>query len=159
MDEPTGPLASARQRANLDAIGKVISEAQNQLRGGQVDPELLKSLGMTRDQFAAFVDRYAQRIGKIEKMRDETERPEGAIRGAFSLGGSDRKASGSGVDDRLTDLRGGEKLTIDQIRKLHQQRARNVSPEYRAQVEAYFRAISEQALRDGAAAPTTQPGK
>ena len=67
-----------------------------------------------------------------------------------------RVPSGSGVDDGLADLRGGEKLTIDQIRKLHQQRARNVSPEYCAQVEAYFRAISEQALRD---APTSRPSR
>ena len=143
VKEPTGPLMSGSQQANLQSIGKLISEAQKDLRDGKVDPELLKSLGMTRDQFAAFVEKYAQRIGKVEKMKDRTARPDGTIQGAFVIPGSDRQQQGRGLDGKLEDIRGSEKLSKDEIRKLYEQRASKVSREYRKQVEAYFRAISE----------------
>ncbi len=144
---PTGPLLSGSQQANLQSIGKLISEAQKDLRDGKVDPELLKSLGMTREQFAAFVEKYAQRIGKIGKMKDKTAKPDGTVQGAFALPGSDRQQQGRGLDGTLEDVRGGEKLSTDEIRKLYEQRAGKVSRKYRKQVEAYFRAISETAAK------------
>jgi hypothetical protein len=151
---PTGPLLSAAQKANLQSIGRVVREAQKDLRDGEVDPELLKSIGMTRAQFAAFVERYAQRIGKVEKMKERTSRPAGALPNAFAITGSGRLQRGRGADGKLDDVRGSEKLSPDEIRKLFEQRARKVSPEFRKQVEAYFRAISEGAFR---APPTTRP--
>lgn len=143
VDAPAGPAASAAQKANLKSIGRLISEAQKDLRAGKVDPDLLKALGMTREQFAAFVERYAQRIGKIEKMADETAKPDGTIRGVFALPGSDRRQDGREAGKKLETVRGSEKLSPDEIRKLYEQRARKVSSEYRKQVEAYFRAISD----------------
>jgi len=145
VKEPTGPLASGGQKPNLQSIGKIISEAREDLKNGKVDKDLLKSLGMTRDQFAAFVDRYTQRIGKIEKMKDETAGPDGTIRGSFAIPGSGRTQAGRGLNGKVENVRGSEKLSIDEIRKLYEQRAKKVSPEYRKQVEAYFRAISEGA--------------
>jgi hypothetical protein len=144
VKEPQGPLASGGQKSNLQSIGRIISEARQDLKDGKVDPELLKSLGMTREQFAAFVEKYAQRIGKIEKMKEQTAGPDGTISGSFAIPGSDRLEDGRALDGKLEDVRGSEKLSTDEIRKLYEQRASKVSPEYRKQVEAYFRAISEQ---------------
>ena len=143
--EPAGPLAAGRQQGNLESLGRLISEARKDLRDGKVDPELLKSLGMTREQFAAFVEKYTQRIGKVEPMKDSTPRPGGIVRGDFVIPGSDRKQTGTGLDPKLENVRGGEKLTPDEVRTLYEQRAAKVSSEYRKQVEAYFRAISEAA--------------
>ena len=143
MEEPTGPLASGKQQDNLKALGRLIDEARRDLRDGTVDPALLKSLGMTKQQFSAFVERYNQRIGKIAKMQDTTAGPDGAIRGNLVIPGSAGTQAGRGVDERMEPVRGGEKLRPDEQRKLYEQRARKVSQEYRKDVEAYFRAISE----------------
>ena len=144
VDEPAGPLAGGGPAANLQSIGRLINEASQDLRDGKTDPQLLKSLGMSQQQFAAFVEKYSQRIGRIEKMKETTAGPDGAIRGDFAIPGSDRLRQGAGLDSKLDNVRGGEKLTPDQIRKLHEQRAAKVAPEYRKHVEAYFRAVSEQ---------------
>ena len=161
-----GPLLSAEQKTDIQSIGRVISEAQKDLRDGEVDPALLKALGMTRGRFAAFVERYARRIGQVKQMADRTDRPNGTIQGAFAIPGSGARQKGRGTDGRLGDVRGSEKLAPDQIRKLYEQRAKNVSPEYRKHVEAYFRAVSEAAPKAAGASPakgapgaSTRPAK
>jgi len=57
----------------------------------------------------------------------------------------------------MDDVRGSEKLSTDDVRKLYEQRAKTVSPEYRKQVEAYFRAISEAAPSKDAPAKDAAP--
>ncbi|HUT01283.1 MAG TPA: hypothetical protein VM031_02420 [Phycisphaerae bacterium] len=145
VKEPTGLPLSAAQKANLRSIGRLISEAQKDARGGKIDPALLRSLGMTRDDFIAFVKKYSQRIGEIEKMSEKTVGPDGTIQGSFILPGSDRRQTGRGLSGKLENVQGSERLSKDEVRKLYEQRASKVSPEYRKQVEAYFRAISEAA--------------
>ena len=49
------------------------------------------------------------------------------------------------MDGKLDGSHGSEKLSTDEVRKLYEQRTKSVSAEYRKQVEAYFRAISEAA--------------
>lgn len=145
VKEPTAPLDSADQQASLDAIGKVIAEAEKELRDGKVDPELLKALGMTQAQFATFVEKYTQRIGEVKKMTDQTAKPTGTVVSSAVIPGNARPQAGRGVDGKLDDVRGSEKLSTDEVRKLYEQRSKSVSAEYRKQVEAYFRAISEAA--------------
>jgi hypothetical protein len=143
VKEPTGPLEAGDQQASLEAIGKVIAEAEKELRDGKVDPELLKALGMTQTQFAAFVEKYTQRIGEVKKMSGETAKPTGTVIGSAVIPGNTRQQAGRGVDGGMDGVRGSEKLSTDEVRKLYEQRAKTVSAEYRKQVEAYFRAISE----------------
>jgi hypothetical protein len=64
--------------------------------------------------------------------------------------------SGAALANQLLDVRGGEKLTPDQLRKLRESSAARVSPEYRQAVEDYFRAISEGAA---ARTPATAPAR
>ena len=52
---------------------------------------------------------------------------------------------GRSTDKRLGDTSGMSDLTPDQIRKLYESRKAKISPEYRKHVEAYLRAISENA--------------
>ena len=157
VKEPTGPLDSADQQASLDSIGKVIAEAEKELRDGKVDPELLKALGMSQAQFAAFVEKYTQRIGEVKKMADQTAKPTGTVVSSAVIPGNTRQQAGRGVDGRMDDVRGSEKLSTDDVRKLYEQRAKTVSPEYRKQVEAYFRAISEAAPSKDAPAKDAAP--
>ena len=144
------------QKVKLSAIGRAIDEGRKQIRGGQVDEELLRKLGMTPPQFNAFVERYEEMFGKVGPMPRSTLGPSGTVRGAFLLTGSEKLQGGRGLDRRLGGIQGGEKLTKDQTQKLYESRAAKVSPEYRKEVEAYFRAISEEALGE---TPTTRPAE
>jgi len=122
-------------------LGRVLDEAQKQIRDGEVDPELLKKLGMTETQFNQFVKRYADAIGNIRHQLGlvTVKRVPDRIR----IPGSDKLDSGRGTDRRITDTTGHDDLTPDQIRELHESRSKKVSPEYRKQVEEYYRNIAE----------------
>ncbi len=135
----------------LQAIGRVIDEAQKQLRGGDVDPKLLKDLGMTPTQFKAFVEKYTQRLEWVKDDRGDISG--GSVAGRQDGPGARTVQAGRTLDQQLLDVRGGEKLTPDQIRHLYESRSARISPEYRKQVEDYFRAISEGAGASAAPAP------
>ena len=132
-----------QEQAQISSVGRVMDEAQKQLRGGDVDPALLKDLAMTPQQFRTFVDQYTQRLEKVK--REPGEQPAGQQQAETSGPGGAQAQSGRGMDSQVLDVRGGEKLSPDQLRKLNESRSAKVSPEYRKQVEDYFRAISEGA--------------
>ncbi len=133
---------SPRQVSKLRSVGRVIGEAARRQRAGEVDPKLLKSLGMTGEQFAAFVEKYAARFGKFIVMPGRTERPGMTVKGAFSVPGFEGTQRGRGADSGV-GASGGEGLKTDKLRRLYESPTDDVSPEYRKQVEAYLRAISE----------------
>lgn len=144
-------LTSA-EKARLRSLGRIINEAQKRVRAEKVDPDLLKALGMTQAEFGAFVEKYARRFGKTKKMPSETARPTATVSGAFQLTGKSGRQSGKGVDKKIGSS-GTEKLSPDELRKLYESRAAKVSPRFRKEVEAYFRAISEQSPRGATTAP------
>ena len=150
---------SPGEQERLRAVGRTIDEASRRLRSGQVAPALLRDLGMTAGELAGFVERYRTIFGRTREMPDRTERPGETVLDAFRLPGSGQMQSGRKVDGKLGDVTGSEKLTPDELRKLYESRAAKVSPEYRKQVEAYFRAISEAAGQTGAGKPTSRPGR
>jgi len=84
--------------------------------------------------------------------------PEGhyTVQGSSMLPGDPRLQHGRKIDGNLENQRGTEKLSPDDLRKLYEQRAKNVAPEYRPQVEAFFRAISDLTPTT---APATAPSK
>ena len=136
------------EKQRLKSIGRTIDEAQRRVRAGQIDPKLLKDLGMTEQQFASFVKRYSDRLDKVRKKKDEkVSPPTDTVGNAFVVTGSKELQKGRSADDRLTDITGMSKLTPDQIRKLYESRRAKVSPEYRKHVEAYLRAISDNAAK------------
>ena len=155
-EKPLTPQESAR----ISSVGKVIDEAQKQLRGGDVDPALLKDLGMTPQQFRTFVEQYTQRLEKMK--RDPAETPDGRQWVGYEGPGGRTTQGGKTLDSQMLDVRGGEKLTPDQLRKLQESPTAKVSPEYRKQVEDYFRAISEGAAGGippaGGSTPTPASG-
>jgi len=134
-------------QALLESVGRLISEAQAELRGGAVDPGLLKALGMNQDQFRTFIDQYSQRLQQVgwkpQRVRPGDE--------DLTVLGTGQLLTGRGADPAMGTVRGSERLTPDQERKLHEARAAEVSAEFRQHVEAYFRAISESST------PTTLP--
>lgn len=142
------------EKARLRSLGRVINEAQKRVRANKVDPDLLKALGMTPAEFGAFVEKYSRRFGKTRKAPSKTERPGETIGGAFQLTGTSGRRSGKGLDRKIGSS-GTEKLSPDELRKLYESRATKVSPRFRKEVEAYFRAISEQSTQQ----PTTAPAK
>jgi len=155
VGEADGSAVAPTRIADIPSVGRAIDEAQEKLRSGKVDPELLKALGMTQPQFKTFIEQYAQKYGQLKQMLDRTRRPTNTVQDAYSLPGSDRLARGQTVAGDLGQTSGAENLTTDNLRKLYESPAAKVSPEYRKQVEAYFRAISESANRP---TPTSGPG-
>lgn len=150
-----GNEISPQDRAALSSIGSVIDEAQKQVRDGTVDPALLKDLGMTQEQFRGFVEQYTQRLDLLRTHKSDESG--GQQVGNTDGAGSKNLQGGRALDDQLLDVKGAENLTPDEIRKLRESRAAKVSPEYRKQVEDYFRSISEGA--GTTPQPTSAPGK
>jgi hypothetical protein len=150
---PAGPAISAQEQAAIASVGKVIDEAQKQLRDGDVDPKLLKDLGMTSQQFKGFVEQYTQQLDRIRRNGDDA--PAGTQQARAEGPGGKAVQAGQGLDQQVLDVKGGEKLTPDQVKKLYESRSASVSPEYRKQVEDYFRAISEGGA--GATPPPASP--
>ncbi|MFP4106493.1 MAG: hypothetical protein ACLFVU_10440 [Phycisphaerae bacterium] len=123
--------------------GRVLDEAQKQVRDGTVDAELLKKLDMTSDEYRRFVGKYSQLYNRV---RDSVEKDPDAptvVRREYTLDEPGEVREGTGTDREITDVSGGEDLTPDQMRELLENRKRRVSPEYRKGVESYLRAISE----------------
>jgi hypothetical protein len=58
-----------------------------------------------------------------------------------NLHGTEQVRTGEGQ----TGLTGSEQLTEDQVRRLQQSRIEDVSPEYRKQVEQYYRNLGRPA--------------
>ena len=108
---------------------------------------------MTPQQFRSFVERYSQRFQQVRKSAGP---PGGETLAAQDGTGSKRLQQGRTLDQQVLDVKGAEKLSPDELRKLYESRARSVSPEYRKQVEEYFRSISEGAAPR---TPTTAPSQ
>ena len=144
---------TGQEKALLEAIARIIDEAQKEIRDDTVDPKLLKDLGMSLAQFKAFIEEYSSRFGAIKQMADRTQPPDGSMIGAIVLPGEDKTQAGKGADGSVGNSTGSQKLSTDEIRKLSQARAAKVSPEYRKEVEAFFRAISESSGNEPASMP------
>ena len=81
--------------AKPDAVGRVLDEAQKQIRDGDVDPKLLKDLGMTAPQFKSFVEKYSQKFEQVRKVQQESGQcPDQQVTGAFVAPGSDHRQGG-----------------------------------------------------------------
>lgn len=141
-DNPVENLTPA-QKAQLESLGRALDEAQREIRENKVDPKLLKDLGMTSEQFKGFVEEYSQRYGQIKDAIARTSG--GASSGTVQQAGSDKLQTGQGIDTKVGDTAGGDKLSPDDLRKLNEAKTAKVAPEYRKDVEAFFRAISENA--------------
>ncbi len=102
---------------------------------------MLKKLGMSEPEFRAFVDKYSRKFGKVREMLDETD-PARRAREAAVRGGTMEVQQGKAAAGDVAST-GGEDLSPDEIRELYESRKGKLSPEYRKQVEAYFRAIAE----------------
>jgi len=103
---------------------------------------------MTEQQLAQFVKKYTDKFEKIRKKKvdDKPPLPEEDVIGNTSVEtGSNKLQKGRSADKDLTGVTGTSKLTPDQLRKLYESRKARISPEYRKHVEAYLRAISENA--------------
>lgn len=111
------------------------------MRAGEVDKDMLKKLGMSEPEFRAFVDKYSRKFGKVREMLDKTD-PARRVRESVVRGGTMEVQEGKAASGDVAST-GGEDLSPDQIRKLYESRKGKLSPEYRKQVEAYFRAIAE----------------
>ena len=111
---------------------------------------------MTRGQFNAFVEDYQRKLDQLQYLPAGGGEPAGdrVVRSSPPVEEGVRQA-GTGVSGDLGTVSGTESLTPDQLRELYESRSNDVSPEYRAYSEAYFRAISQTPQRE----PTTQPGR
>ncbi|MFP4356490.1 MAG: hypothetical protein ACLFUJ_15355, partial [Phycisphaerae bacterium] len=133
----------AGQREKLESIGRTIQEADRNLRDGQVDPELLKELNMTPQQYTNFVKRY---VDQFQQVRQSARRGDGQPEpGQVVIHGSEQVQQGQSGKQELT---GTEQLSEDEIRRIQQSRLEDISPEYREQVEQYFRNLGQTGRRN-----------
>jgi hypothetical protein len=144
VDDPDALPISPTEQARLDALGRALEEAAKDLRDGKVDPQLLKDLGMTQEQFKNFVEEYTQKFGQVKEMLAQTQRPTESVQTGVQTPGDDKLSTGNTVDGQM-GVSGTDKLAPDDIRKLNEAKATKVSPEYRREVEAFFKALSENA--------------
>lgn len=126
----------------LESIGRALHEARRQARGGRVDPQLLRGLGMTAPQFVAFVEEYAGRYERLGRTPRRTERPGRTLPGAVRLSGREERQAGRSATAGLRSS-GGADLPGDDLRELGRGRRERVAPAYRRHVQEYFRAVSE----------------
>ena len=110
----------------------------------------MKQLKMTPERFSAFVEEYSRRLEGLRGI-PPSDVPGQIAQGSFRLPEGPGRQGGPLVDRRLAGAAGIERLSPDEVRKLFERRAAKVAPEYRKQVEAYFRAISEEGGRATAA--------
>ena len=112
------------------------------MRDGKVDEKLLKDLGMTEAQFKAFVEDYRQKFGQVKEMADQVAKPSGVMKTDVTAPGDEKLSTGTTIDGTV-GVTGTDKLLPDEIKKLNEAKLNKVSPEYRKEVEAFFRTLSE----------------
>jgi hypothetical protein len=122
------------------------------MRDGKIDPQLLKDLGMTQEEFKGFIEEYTQKYGQVKDMLSQTQRPNETVQTGAQVPGDDKLSTGNTVEGQM-GVSGTDKLAPDDIRKLNEAKATKVSPEYRREVDAFFKALSENA---GSAAPKSE---
>jgi len=130
------------QRAKLDAVGRAIDHMAQDIRAGSVDPDLLEKLDMSPEQFSQFVETYRQKFDQLRARRP------GEGQTTIGTGRTNEAQETTAVDrgrGRNGALRAGgtDPRDADDLRKLNERKLQNVSPDFRREVEAYFRAVSE----------------
>jgi hypothetical protein len=129
------PVTAAR----LESLGRALKEANRRIRDDQLDPHLLKDLGLTASQFRAFVEDYTQRFDRIRRAESDNVRRERT--GGVEMVGSEQVRKGAGV--QVGPAEGTADVKGEKDEQLRETRACNVSPEYQKHLDAYFRAVSE----------------
>ncbi len=143
VDDPgRTPHLTPEQVEKIRSTGRTINEADRQLRDDEVDEEMLKDLGMTREQYRNFVERYRQRLDKVRPAVDKTERPNKTAPGSRKVPGESGVQTGQPGDGEIS-VTGSEELTEEEKNKLNESRRSKVSPEYRRHVDEYYRSISD----------------
>jgi hypothetical protein len=101
---------------------------------------------MTPQEFGRFVEEYSQRV---DRVRQNLQR-QGPIlldeEGMTELGSTQRQEGDP--RGRIGNVTGLEDLSPDEVRRLYESRIEKVSPEYRKQVEQYYRNIMRQKSQD-----------
>ncbi len=138
--------------AQLESLGKAIDELAREIESGQVDPKLLDKLAMTPEQLKGFVEKYT---GMFDKLREKlsSQGPPRVVRGQAAQIGQSGVQQGRGRD--AGGASGTQGMSADQMKNISDARLQQVPPEYRKQVEAYFRAVAEMR----SSTPATQPAK
>ena len=137
------PIDTTPQLAGID---RLMRQAQEQIVGNKVDPQLLQDLNMTPEQFRDFVRKYTERLDRLAPLPARNLRP------ARISPDTARRAGTAAVKSGNTDLgnfSGSPQLSQDDLSKRAAARPK-VAEAYRSLVSAYFIAI-------GQGEPTSQP--
>jgi hypothetical protein len=125
----------------LESIGRALSQAGRQIRDESVDPALLKKMQMNPEEFRVFVEAYQEKFDEVRHApAGEAERVDDGDR-EF---GSREVQRGEGVSDTVGRVTGAEEGPSETDPKAVQQRSQTVSPEYKQDLEAYLRTVSEE---------------
>ncbi len=133
-------LLTRGQVAELRSIGRALKAAADRLQRGDIDPSLLDKLGMTREGFKGFVEKYSRRFERIRK--DYAANNTGRIApGAVTMVGDAKLSTGGdGYGPATDDTREGGKTDTE----IRIERGRTVSPAFRKSLEAFLRAVGRE---------------
>jgi hypothetical protein len=108
---------------------------EDELKKKRIDPEMLKKLGMTEDQFRERAQRALERAKAPEKV-------------AGPLVGKEREGFGNRTDlSKRSDRKGGT-LSKDDMQGLSDDIRANVPEAYRARFEAYQKSLAAPLKQD-----------
>ncbi len=130
-ERPSRSAPEVEDKANLDYARKAtdlaLSHLKDELAKDQPDPELLESLGWTRDDLQRFVNRW-------EQLRKQADTP--SAEGRDAKRELDDTLRSLGLRPRTTTLRGND-ARDDQFKRLRESRRSSPPPEYAEQTKAY----------------------
>jgi hypothetical protein len=156
VDSPATDDLSPSEARRLRSVGRIIDEADRQIRNGKIDETLLKDLGMNEAEFASFVEAYRERFDNLFDVLKATDPASGSTPEPNDLPGDPNLRRGEQAAPGVGAIRGSEKIEVDDSQELLESRRKEVSSEFRKEVEGYFRAVSDQPVADK---PATQPAK
>jgi hypothetical protein len=122
---------------SLGALGRIIDEAQQRQRAGNPEDAMLREIGMSAEQFQAFIKPYAERFERLRQYEAQgldaekiAARPPSSAPAILHGSGDIHGAAGTVPSEK------------EDLSRLAAPSRQNVSQEYRQHVEDYLRAVA-----------------
>lgn len=121
----------------LKSVGEALDKARRQIKSGDIDPKLLEAMNMTAPQFKDFVEKYTAEYDKALWKNRENQKE--TVKASRSIDDDVQH----GVENKTGNVTADASVEKHRAKEDRGTLPADVSPEYRKQLEAYLRAVSE----------------
>lgn len=142
--DQSDPFEASRQgtTTDLESIGKAINSAAEKLRKGEpTDPELLKQLNMSAEEFSSFVKKYEKRLNRSAGSTNGPIGPDPQQGDASQRPGSEARQGGRGVGEGIGGVTRQADVKSDEQRKLRESHRTNLSDEMKQVVNDFYKVV------------------